>query len=720
MAKETLEILIKAQNQAKSEIADMRKQIASLWNEIKVSNKEIKSSNEGLVSSFRNIRNVVAGAFITREVFQFGKSIIQLWWQLEQTQVAFTTMLWSAEEANRLLSDLSDFAQKTPFEITGIRDTAKQLMAMWIATNDLLPTLKSLWDVSAGLSVPLEQVAYAYWQVRSANQLYGTELRQFMNAWVPVLAELAKMYWVSEAAAKKMVEQGRVWFKDVEQAFKNMSWEWGKFFNLMDKQSWTLLGKRSNLQDSVTRLKEQIGIQLAPVVGDLVDELNNWLQVTFGTEDAQRKLAESVRSFWSEVSQVAPQVIWMVDALWKLFTWAMDVVNVFNTLDAAIQNVFGWDIAWFAWKWPAAPATLWLSVPFAPADMRSEIKKHFGVVEKEYSQAQSQINDIIAWWVGGWWWGWGWSIKDTTKDVLEATLKEHKDALDKIKDMRAEKMDWIKDNMHRAYDGINWLLDDHKSKIKSLKDELRWLVDSYGDLAAQTRQNVAQEVVSLQDQLQSLDKQIGDLIGWSWQGNYIELLNQKKELQRQLWLGTSNTTQTDINAARSVANESNIERILREANEQRQVIRDQIREKQDALRQEQDASASLNNFKIQLEKTYLQVFKQWVNEQLSLYDQLIAKAKSLNAARWGGWWIAGARAMWWPVSWWSPYLVGERWPELFVPKSSGQIVPNNQLWVSVSFGNVTINSWLDFNRFKSEVEKVVVKTVSNINLWVTW
>lgn len=715
MAQETLNILIKAQNQAKSEIAAMRKQIDQLQSEIKTSNKQISSSNESLVKSFRNLRNVVGAAFVTNEVIQFGKSIIQLGWQLEQTKVAFTTMLGSAEDANRLLSDLSDFAAKTPFEIVGIRDTAKSLMAMGIATNDLLPTLKSLWDVSAGLSVPLEQIAYAYWQVRSANQLYGTELRQFMNAWVPILAELARMFGVSEAAAKKMVEQGKVWFKDVEKAFKNMSWEGGKFFNLMDKQSWTLLGKRSNLQDSVTRLKEQIGIQLAPVIGSLIDELNNWLQLNFWNEEAQKKLAESVREFWSDVARVAPTVIGMADALRKLFQWASAVVNVFNTLDSAIQWVFGGDIAGLAWTWPKVPAALWVKVPFSPIDTRAEIKKQFWIVENEYWQAQAQINDIIWWWG---WWGWG-SVKDTTKEVLEVTVKEHKDALEKIKDLRKEKMDWIKDNMYKAYSSINWLLDDHKSKVKSLKDELRWLVDSYGDLAAQTRQNVAQEVVSLQDQLKALDKQIGDLIGWSWQGNYIELLNQRKELQRQLGLGTSNTTQDDINAARSVASESNIERILREAEEQRQVIRDQIREKQEALRQEQSAFADLNNFKIQLEKTYMQVFKQGVNEQLSLYDQLIAKARSLNAVRWGSGWIAGARATWWPVSWGQTYLVGERWPELFVPKSSWNIVPNNAIWwVSVSFGNVTINSWLDFDRFKSEVEKVVTKAVYNKALWV--
>ena len=108
----------------------------------------------------------------------------------------------------------------------------------------------------------------------------------------------------------------------------------------MDKQSETLLGKWSNLQDSITRLKEQIGIQLAPVVGNMIDQFNDWLQITFGTEEAQRQLAASVEEFGEDLVVAAPKVIGMIDALRKLTGAAFEVVNVFNTLDNAVSRVF--------------------------------------------------------------------------------------------------------------------------------------------------------------------------------------------------------------------------------------------------------------------------------------------------------------------------------------------------------------------------------------------
>lgn len=198
--------------------------------------------------------------------------------EFEQTEVAMTTMLGSAEKAQQLLKDLTDFAAKTPFEFTGITKTAKQLLAFGIENEKLIPTLKSLGDVAAGLSVPIEQVAYAYGQVRSANQLYGTELRQFVNAGIPILAELASMFGVTTAEAKKMVEEGKVGFDDVEKAFNNMSGAGGRFNNLMIKQSATLAGKWSNLKDIANLTFRELGEKLLPTLKTALDGVIGALQ----------------------------------------------------------------------------------------------------------------------------------------------------------------------------------------------------------------------------------------------------------------------------------------------------------------------------------------------------------------------------------------------------------------------------------------------------------
>ena len=199
----------------------------------------------------------------------------------EQTQIAFSTMLGSEEAAMAKLKELTDFAVRTPFTITGIEQNAKQLLAMGVTSEKLLPTLKSLGDLSSGLNVPLNRLALNFGQVRTQGKLTGRELRDFAVAGVPLVAELAKNLGVAEKQIAEMVSAGDIGFDQVEEAFTTMTSEGGKFFDLMDKQSATFLGKISNIQDSLIKLARIMGEVLLPAatwVADKLQVLIGWLE----------------------------------------------------------------------------------------------------------------------------------------------------------------------------------------------------------------------------------------------------------------------------------------------------------------------------------------------------------------------------------------------------------------------------------------------------------
>ena len=233
---------------------------------------------------------------------------------LEQADVAFTTMLWGADAAKKMLKDLSDFAANTPFELTGVRQTAKQLLAYGIEANKIIPTLKSLGDVASGLSVPIEQIAYAYGQVRSATKLTWNDLKQFINAGVPIIWELAKNLNVSEAAIKDMVSAGKIWFADVERAFQTMSSEGGKFANLMDAQSNTMMGARSNLQDAVDSLWETIGSLFTETLRDAFKWIANMVDGIKERAKEHPALTKAIVTFVA----VAGGAIGVLTTLWGL------------------------------------------------------------------------------------------------------------------------------------------------------------------------------------------------------------------------------------------------------------------------------------------------------------------------------------------------------------------------------------------------------------------
>ena len=233
-----------------------------------------------------------------------AKSVVHLADQYEQAKISFTTMLGSADKASDLLTKLSAFAKKTPFELTEVRENAKQLLAMGISAEKIIPTMKALGDVSAGLSVPMERLALNYGQVMTKGKLAGQELKDFTTAGVPLLDELSKNLGKSKTEIQAMVSKGQISAEMVTEAFRTMTSEWGKFADLMSAQSGTLSGMWSNFSDSLAQIGEKIWLYLLPWLKESVDwiaRLFNKPQNAIEWEIA--KLDERIRTMEKVISK---------------------------------------------------------------------------------------------------------------------------------------------------------------------------------------------------------------------------------------------------------------------------------------------------------------------------------------------------------------------------------------------------------------------------------
>jgi tape measure domain-containing protein len=238
----------------------------------------ISKSIGGISKEAKSLLKIMGVAGVGAGFIKLGKSALVAAAGFEQTQVAFRTMIGDVKTADLLLRGMAAFAAKTPFTLQGVEQNAKLLQAMGISVKELLPTMRMLGDVSAGLSVPLENIALAYGQVRAANQLYGTELRQFVNNGVPLLSELASNFGKTERQVKKMVEEGQVGFTDVRDAFKSMTAEGGKFHNLMKEQAKTFNGMVSNLKDVFTLFLREAGKDYLDFAKEVVAGLTSFTQ----------------------------------------------------------------------------------------------------------------------------------------------------------------------------------------------------------------------------------------------------------------------------------------------------------------------------------------------------------------------------------------------------------------------------------------------------------
>ena len=169
----------------------------------------------------------------------------------EQATVAFTTMLGSAAAAKQTLADLSNFAATTPFEMPGITEAARKLLAFNTPAAELIPTLRAIGDVSAGIGAPLSDIAEIYGKARVQGRLFGEDINQLLGRGIPIVGELAKQFGVAESEVRKLVENGQVNFGNLQQAFVSLTAEGGRFSGLMAAQSLTVSGLFSTLRDNV-------------------------------------------------------------------------------------------------------------------------------------------------------------------------------------------------------------------------------------------------------------------------------------------------------------------------------------------------------------------------------------------------------------------------------------------------------------------------------------
>lgn len=189
----------------------------------------------------------------------FASDVIRVRGEFQKTQVAFETMLGSKEKADALMSQMIETAAKTPFDLQGVADGAKQLLAYGTEAEDVNDTLVRLGNIASGLSIPLGDMVYLYGTMQTQGRLFTQDVRQFMGRGIPLVKELATMLGKTEEEINNMVTAGQIGFPEVEKVIRKMTDEGGQFYNLMEKQSQTLSGQISNLGDAWEQMLNSIG-----------------------------------------------------------------------------------------------------------------------------------------------------------------------------------------------------------------------------------------------------------------------------------------------------------------------------------------------------------------------------------------------------------------------------------------------------------------------------
>lgn len=271
---------------ALAELREARLKDAEAARQQRAANDELSRTMVKTNSITSQLRNEILNVYSVYTIQNFLRSVIEIGGEFEKQRLALGSILQDAGHATELFSQIKNLAVISPFGIRELTNYAKQLAAFNIPYNELYDTTKRLADISAGVGVDMSRIILAYGQVRSAEFLKGTELRQFTEAGIPLVQALADRFTelegrvVSVGEVFDMISKRKVSFEDVQKVLWDMTDEGGLFNNMQEVLSESLAGKWSNLKDAydimLADIAESNNAIAKGVIEGLTELMNNW------------------------------------------------------------------------------------------------------------------------------------------------------------------------------------------------------------------------------------------------------------------------------------------------------------------------------------------------------------------------------------------------------------------------------------------------------------
>ena len=362
-----------------------------------VETENVGKHQSNLMNHAQQLRRALALVFSVSQITGYVNKMIQIRGEFELQQRSLQAILQNKDGANRIWQQTVDLAVRSPFRVKELVTYTKQLASYRVETEKLHETTRMLSDVSAGLGVDMQRLILAFGQVKAANYLRGTELRQFSEAGINILGELSKYFTELEGRAVSVgdvferVSKRMVAFSDVEEIFKRITSEGGIFYRMQEIQSETVKGLISNLYDQIDLMFNEIGKgnqgtlkTTIKLIGELV---GNWRELepyiktagwTFVTYFGAKEISKLVAWFGKLITSV------------KTFGVASATAAAINPW-VALVTVIG---AVVAGIYSASTATDEFTASMQEVD--KEVSNSFGESVALYRQLTNTINDSTA------------------------------------------------------------------------------------------------------------------------------------------------------------------------------------------------------------------------------------------------------------------------------------------------------------------------------------
>lgn len=264
--------------QLKAEQADLKTELKETTSEL----KKQKSGVSGVSDEMKKMKTLITGFIAAYGGKKLWDLLIGSNAEMEQYTTSLEVMLGSASKASAMIEKMREFAAKTPLTLENVISGGLLLMSYGVDESNLIDTMTKLGDLASGNAEKMDRITLAYGQMLAKGKVTGEELRQMAEAGVPLQTALAESIGVTGEEFSKMVSAGKVGIDDLNKAITGLTTGNGKFAGMMEKQSQTMQGMLSTLQDNVSEFFRKMGEgafgEVKFALQDVSDQLAEWEQ----------------------------------------------------------------------------------------------------------------------------------------------------------------------------------------------------------------------------------------------------------------------------------------------------------------------------------------------------------------------------------------------------------------------------------------------------------
>lgn len=233
----------------------------------------------GAATKYSTAIGTLGRAFAIIGLAQLARDAVKLAAEAENAAIQFEVLLGSAEQAADQIAQMRRFAAQSPLSLNDVQKAAITMKAFGLATEQVMPSLRMLGDISLGNSERFGSLALAFAQTTATGRLMGQEVLQFVNAGFNPLQQIARDMAKQFGGLasdympklKKQMEAGAISAQMVAGALLSATSEGGTFAGMTERLGRTFSGQWAQMMDAVQQMGIQIGRELIPLVQDLMD-----------------------------------------------------------------------------------------------------------------------------------------------------------------------------------------------------------------------------------------------------------------------------------------------------------------------------------------------------------------------------------------------------------------------------------------------------------------